>query len=46
MYKGRCIRCNRRLREDGTCQNEKCVLYRPKTEPKVKGKKAETMEDK
>ena len=25
----RCIRCNKKLREDGTCQNEKCVRYVP-----------------
>ena len=29
----RCIRCRKPLREDGTCQNPKCVRY---TEPKEK----------
>ena len=23
----RCIRCRKPLRDDGTCQNEKCVRY-------------------
>ena len=25
----RCIRCHKPVRPDGTCQNEKCVLYVP-----------------
>ena len=25
----RCIRCRKPLREDGTCQNPKCVRYVP-----------------
>lgn len=25
--KKRCIRCRKVLREDGTCQNEACVLH-------------------
>ena len=25
--KKRCIRCRKVLREDGTCQNEECVLH-------------------
>ena len=25
----RCIRCRKPLREDGTCQNPKCVRYKP-----------------
>ena len=25
----RCIRCRKPLREDGTCQNKKCVRYKP-----------------
>lgn len=32
----RCIRCRKPLREDGTCQNQKCVRY---TEPKEKEEK-------
>lgn len=28
----RCIRCRKPLREDGTCQNEKCVRYKPPKE--------------
>lgn len=27
--KKRCIRCMKVLREDGTCQNEKCLRYVP-----------------
>lgn len=25
----RCIRCRKPLRSDGTCQNVKCVRYKP-----------------
>lgn len=25
----RCIRCLKQLRENGTCQNPKCVRYKP-----------------
>ena len=25
----RCFRCRKPLREDGTCQNPKCVRYKP-----------------
>lgn len=25
----RCIRCRKKVREDGTCQNPNCVLYVP-----------------
>lgn len=27
----RCFRCRKPLREDGTCQNPKCVRYKPET---------------
>lgn len=27
--KKRCIRCNKHVREDGTCQNPNCVKYVP-----------------
>lgn len=27
--KKRCIRCRKYVRENGTCQNESCVLYIP-----------------
>lgn len=30
----RCIRCLKPLRENGTCQNPKCVRYKPDPEPK------------
>lgn len=30
--KKRCIRCMKVLREDGTCQNPKCVRYTPPKE--------------
>lgn len=29
----RCIRCRKPLRADGTCQNPKCVRYKPDPEP-------------
>lgn len=28
----RCIRCLKPLRENGTCQNPKCVRYKPEPE--------------
>lgn len=28
----RCIRCRQYLREDGTCQNEKCVRFTPEVD--------------
>lgn len=28
----RCIRCRKPLRADGTCQNVKCVRYKPEPE--------------
>lgn len=28
----RCIRCRKPLRENGTCQNVKCVRYKPEPE--------------
>lgn len=28
----RCIRCRKPLRSDGTCQNPKCVRYKPEPE--------------
>ena len=34
--KKRCIRCRKELREDGTCQNVKCVRYVPDPEPEKK----------
>lgn len=34
--KKRCIYCRQVLREDGTCQNEKCPRYTP---PKEESKK-------
>ena len=30
----RCIRCRKPLRSDGTCQNVKCVRYKPEPEKK------------
>lgn len=36
----RCIRCRKPLREDGTCQNPKCVRYtQKKKEDKENGDK-------
>lgn len=29
----RCIRCRKPLRDDGTCQNPRCVRYVPEPEP-------------
>lgn len=37
----RCIRCLKPLRENGTCQNVKCVRYKPEPEPE-QDKKDET----
>lgn len=44
----RCVRCNQRMRNDGTaespqwvCNNQKCVRYVPPVEPE----EDETMED-
>ena len=31
----RCIRCRKPLREDGTCQNPKCVRYKAPKEQKA-----------
>lgn len=41
--KKRCVRCLKVLREDGTCQNEKCSRY---TEPKAEEEKGKTVEGK
>ncbi len=38
----RCIRCRKPLREDGTCQNVKCVRYKPEPEEETAEKKEET----
>jgi hypothetical protein len=32
MVKKRCIRCRQHVRDDGTCQNQKCVLYVPEVQ--------------
>lgn len=32
----RCIRCNKKVRADGTCQNPKCVRYTPENKEKDK----------
>lgn len=32
MVKKRCIRCRQHVRDDGTCQNQNCVLYVPETQ--------------
>lgn len=32
----RCIRCRKPLRSDGTCQNVKCVRYKPEPEENKK----------
>ena len=29
VVKKRCVRCRKVLRDNGTCQNENCVLYIP-----------------
>ena len=34
----RCIRCRKPLRENGTCQNVKCVRYKPEPEQEKKEK--------
>ena len=42
--KKRCIRCRKELREDGTCQNPKCVRYT--TEKHTETKDSTTTEKK
>ena len=37
----RCIRCRKPLREDGTCQNVKCVRYKPEPEETQEEEKKE-----
>ncbi len=37
----RCIRCRKPLRADGTCQNEKCVRYKPEPEETQTAEKKE-----
>lgn len=36
----RCIRCRKPLRSDGTCQNIKCVRYKPEPEQEKKDEAA------
>ena len=38
----RCIRCRKPLRSDGTCQNVKCVRYKPDPEPEKKQEEEKT----
>jgi hypothetical protein len=38
----RCIRCRKPLRENGTCQNVKCVRYKPEPEPEKKQEEEKT----
>lgn len=35
----RCIRCGKPLRSDGTCQNVKCVRYKPEPTTTTEDKK-------
>lgn len=42
MIKKRCIRCRRVLRDDGTCQNERCSRY---TAPKAEETESTTTEE-
>lgn len=37
----RCIRCRKPLRDDGTCQNVKCVRYKPEPEKTQEEEKKE-----
>ena len=41
--KKRCIRCLKVLREDGTCDNEKCSKYVPKAEQQENENAKETV---
>ena len=41
----RCIRCRKPLREDGTCQNPKCVRYTPDESESSKSEKTEKESD-
>lgn len=38
----RCIRCRKKVREDGTCQNPNCVLYVPEENAREQPKQEET----
>lgn len=38
----RCIRCRKPLRADGTCQNVKCVRYKPDPDPEKKQEEEKT----
>lgn len=42
--KKRCIRCLKYLREDGTCQNPKCVKYVPEGVDEVPDEDIEVLE--
>lgn len=37
----RCIRCRKKVREDGTCQNPNCVLYVPEVQEEEQPKQEE-----
>ena len=46
--KKRCIRCRQHVRDDGTCQNQNCVLYVPEVqeeEPVTEPMQEETVEE-
>lgn len=45
VVKKRCTRCRKVLREDGTCQNEKCVLYIPEKTEETPAEPAPTTEE-
>ncbi len=41
----RCIRCHKKVRPDGTCQNPECVLYVPEENTENTVKPDETKEN-
>lgn len=41
----RCIRCHKKVRPDGTCQNPECVLYVPEDDNENVGKLDKTKEN-
>lgn len=43
--KHRCMFCRKVLREDGTCQNQKCPRYTPESQPEPEPTSAEPSEE-
>ncbi len=39
----RCIRCHKKVRPDGTCQNPECVLYVPEENTETTSESSNTV---